>query len=99
MPLANAVQNSAAAPSRQSEVQQQVERSARVVDNMDKKFAMLSNRLDSVLRSMPTLQEGRKEAPVPKPVLVGHATALSNHNDQLERFDEILSDILDRLEL
>lgn len=83
-------------PSRISEVQEQVQRSSKVTERLQEKFKSLHDRLQPILRSTGT-GESRPESP--KPTLVGHANALSNHNDQLEMLDAILGDILDRIEL
>jgi hypothetical protein len=63
---------------------------------IEEKMKSLYVRLEGVMVSQgPT---GGDEARA-KPTLVGHAMALSNHNDQLDRFDAMLGDILDRLEV
>lgn len=83
-------------PKRVSEVQREVERGNSVTKSLDSRIQLLGNRLNSVLRSV--AEEGANPAQT-RPVLVGHASALSNHNDQLEMMDSYLSSILDRLEL
>ena len=87
-------QNSA----RLSEVQAQVERSSNVIGRLGDRMKLLNERLGSVLRNTSSLAKGSETSP-PRPTLVGHATALSNQNDQLDLIDEALNDILDRLEL
>ncbi len=84
-------------PVRLSEVQEQVERSSKVTERLQEKFKSLHERLQPVLRSTGSANTDRGESP--KPTLVGHANALSNHNDQLEMLDAMLGDILDRIEL
>jgi hypothetical protein len=88
-------QGQASVAPRQSQVQEQVSRSAKVIERMEHKLASLYERLQPVLASAPS-GENQKES---KPTLVGHAQSLSNHNDQLEVLDSVLGDILDRLEL
>jgi hypothetical protein len=83
-------------PARLSEVQEQVQRGQKLTGRLLERVKMLNERLSSVLSSGSGSQAG---ADSPKPTLVGHANALSNHNDQLEMVDLMLSDILDRLEL
>src|ERR1700752_4293530 len=83
-------------PSRQTEVQSEVERSAKLTSCIEEKMKTLYN--ECVLRTSPPTV-GQNEQKSPKPTLVGHAMALSNHNDQLAQFDYVLGDIIDRLEL
>ena len=82
-------------PVRQTEVQTQVERGQKVTACIGEQLDTLHNRLQPLLRSTSSGQTG---AEPPKPTLVGHAQALSNHNDQLEGMSRSLGDILDRLE-
>lgn len=83
-------------PKRVSEVQREVERGNSVTKSLDSRIQLLVNRLNSVLRSV--AEEDANPAQT-RPVLVSHANALSNHNDQLEMMDSYLASILDRLEL
>ena len=78
-----------------SQVQEQVQRGARILSAIEEKMKALFDRLQPVLQITPS---GQGEAN-PKPTLVGHAMALSNHNDQLEMIDSQLADILNRIEL
>ena len=96
-PSYSALAGSQNQPARLSEVQQQVERSQAAIERMQEKMKSLFARLQPVLRSTTPSQEG-KDA-MARPALVGHANALSNHNDQLEQIDMGLAEILDRLEL
>jgi len=82
-------------PLRQSQVQEQVQRGARILSTIEEKMKALFDRLQPVLQITPS---GQGEAN-PKPTLVGQAMALSNHNDQLEMIDSQLADILNRIEL
>ena len=82
---------------RMSQVQEQVSRGANIVGRMEEKLKTLFDRLGPVLVDVPPTDA--KEAANPRPVLVGHANALSNHNDQLEFIDGALGQIIDRLEL
>lgn len=94
---ASASQNMANAV-RRSEVQEQVERSANLVGRLEDRIKLLNERLSPVLRSTSSMLENGKTS-APRPTLVGHATSLSNHNDQLDVLDTVIADILDRLEL
>lgn len=82
---------------RVSQVQQEVERGAKLMSCIEEKIKSLYARLQSVLSDNRSDKEST--GPSPKPMLVGHAVALSNHNDQLDQTDRALGDILDRLEL
>jgi hypothetical protein len=83
--------------SRMPQVQEQVVRGQNIMGRIEEKMKSLFDRLQPILTQQPTEQAGRGESP--KPMLVGHANALSNHNDQLDSFDTALANILDRLEL
>lgn len=85
-----------AATQRLSEVQEQVQRSGNIMEHIEEKFKSLYTRLQPVLHPE---QQSEGKSPSPKPTLVGHANALSNHNDQLDSLDQALGSILDRLEL
>jgi hypothetical protein len=85
-------------PSRLTQVQEQVERSAKITAMLEQLSGDLYKRLGLVLRDIPpapTAQPGKE----PKPLLVGHASSLANHNDQIESVASALADILERLEL
>ena len=84
-------------PARMTQVGSEVERSAKLTSMMSEKLSSLYARLQNVLRE--TSPEAPEDTASVKPTLVGHAMALSNHNDQLDRIDSGLADILDRLEL
>jgi hypothetical protein len=81
---------------RLTQVQEQVGRSMRLMASIDERMNSLYVRLQPVLSEA---QKRSGESGTPKPTLVGHAQALSNHNDQLEVFLDSLGDLLDRLEL
>ena|ERR1700677_220322 len=81
---------------RLSEVQEQVVRGQKLTERMNDRLKSLYDRLQPVLRQTGS---GQLAQEAPKPTLVGHANALSNHNDQLDMMDSGLADILDRLEL
>ena len=85
-----------AQPARLSQVQEQVERGSKIVARLEGKLKSLYDRLSPVLAQTGSSQEGPA---TPRPTLVGHATALSNHNDQLELLDSGMAEILDKLEL
>lgn len=80
---------------RASQVQQQVDRGIAIMARMEEKMKSLYMRLQPVLSDAPPTGAETN----PKPTLVGHAQALSNHNDQLQALDVAFGDILDRLEL
>lgn len=83
---------------RPTHVQGQMQRSQVIVESLESKLKSLFNRLEPLLRPVPpTATENNKQEI--RPSLVGHANALSNHNDQLERMDQALSELLDRIEL
>ena len=91
----NVVQDNPSA--RMSQVQEQVVRSQNIMGRIEEKMKSLFDRLNPLLSQNTPDQAGRGEAP--KPMLVGHANALCNHNDQLDSVDAALASILDRLEL
>jgi hypothetical protein len=80
---------------RVSQVQEQMERAATISEHLLKVVGELRARLSPLLRSIP---EGKGEQGS-KPTLVGHAMALSNHNDQISAALCGVTDILERLEL
>jgi hypothetical protein len=80
---------------RLSQVQKEMERAATISEHLLKAVGELRARLSPLLRSTP---EGKGEQSS-KPTLVGHAMALSNHNDQISSALCALTDILERLEL
>jgi hypothetical protein len=84
------------APGRLSQVQEQVQRGAKITERLEAKLKSLYERLQPVLAQTGS---DANSAGNPKPTLVGHANALSNHNDQLELLDSGMAEILDRLEL
>lgn len=84
------------APRDRSHVQSQMERSAALAEELKGTVDKLEERIAEVLRQEPepgSTQEGKV------PMLVGHAVALSNHNDKLEYLCSRLNSILNRLEL
>jgi hypothetical protein len=83
------------APPKMSQVQEQMERAANITEKLLDRVNLLHSRLGPVLRTAPE-GKGQSEA---KPTLVGHAMALSNHNDQIGMACACVDDILERLEL
>ncbi len=96
--IAGSQQAAPTSQARLTQVQEQVERGCLVNERIEQKLSNLRDRLAPVLANVPS-QPGSDANKVPQPTLVGHANALSNHNAQLETFDAVLGDILDRLEL
>ena len=80
-----------------SQVQSQVQRSQVMIENLSQRLHALRERLAPVLRENKE-PEGSK-ASAPTPILVGHAEALSNHNEQLGMLVDFVEDVLNRLEL
>jgi hypothetical protein len=83
---------------RESHVGSQMSRQGHLIEKLSSGMDSLESRLSSILRGIPPSpsQPSNKE---PKAVLVGHAEAISNQNDQLEHAVEQLFQILERLEL
>jgi hypothetical protein len=91
------VTNNPGQPQRSSQVQNEVERGAKLIACIQEKIKSLGIRLQSVISEGPSSPQAGAKAE--RPMLVGHASALANHNDQLEDVDSALAYILDHLEL
>jgi len=89
-------QSIAGAAARQSHVQSQMERQGSLIGRIAERLGELEARLQPILRSEPPTP-GMEACE--RMSLVGHANALSNQNDQLERVDAVLAGIIDRIEL
>jgi len=97
--IGGAAQGAQNMPSRMTQVQEQMEIAAKLTACIEEKLKSLYSRLQSVLISGETTSRIEEANKTPQPVLVGHASALSNHNAQLNQIDQVLAVILDRLEL
>src|SRR6185312_6124043 len=91
-------QSIAGAAARQGHVQSQMERQGSLIGHIAERLGELEARLQPILRSEPQPPTSGMEG-CEKMLLVGHANALSNQNDQLERVDAVLAGIIDRIEL
>ena len=80
---------------RQSQVQSEISRSGKLIEALGQQIANLHGRLQPVLRDCPTAPTGKPD----KAVLVGHAMAISNQNDQLESLCSEVTSILETMEL
>lgn len=82
---------------RNSHVQQEMLRKSHLIDDLAKQASMLEQRLEPILRDNNSV-EG-PDATKERIALVGHAMAISNQNDQLERLSSQLESIINRIEL
>jgi len=97
MPGGVALQN---AEVRQTHVQTQMERQGSAIMRLTDLIQNLERRLEPVLRGgSPATPDRNGQIKPPQPSLVGHATAISNQNDQLDSLTVAIEGMLDRLEL
>lgn len=82
---------------RETHVQNQMGRQGKLIEHLSKAVGALESRLSSVLRDVPPNATGAKAEIAP--MLVGHANAIRNQNDQLAQLVDTLESICDRLEL
>lgn len=83
---------------RSGQVSNEMERGAQMVQRIETYVSELHTRLEPILQSKP-IGSDKPPASSPRPSLVGHATALQNHNDQLERIADELQWICSGIEL
>ena len=85
------------APSRETQVQSEMGRQGQLVEKLYVGIQIIEGRLQPVLRDQPPAIKGTDEKA--KMALVGHASAISNQNDQLENLVREVQEIIERLEL
>lgn len=95
----NATAEAGISPVRTGHVTSQMERAQKLTEQLAANLKELDSRLQPILRSSQSQQAGKADATPPKPILVGHAQGLSNHNDQIESAVSFVESILDRIEL
>ena len=84
-------------PVKQTQVQSEVSRSGNLIEELTRNFKILEDKLSPILRDAPNSPQGKLNSE--KMILVGHAMAISNQNDQIESLCAEVEGLISRLEL